>query len=176
MQTGQQAKSSDRTPAESKTRVTHIPGILKDPELLRSGIAERREYDNGETILVEGSIGRSLFLIEHGRVRVLERVELEDRRRIQPGLCDLGPGEVFGELSLFEPAPRSATVMAVEPCRLLEFDTEALTAFFDQRPEKGYLVLKDLFSVLTDRLRQADRRFGLLFAWGLKAHGIDRHL
>jgi CRP-like cAMP-binding protein len=150
--------------------------ILGDPQLLRSGIAERCEYDSGETIIVEGSVGRSLYLVEHGSVRVLERVELEDRRHIQPGLCDLGPGEVFGELSLFEAVPRSASVIAIEPCRLLVFDTLALTERFSRQPEIGYLVLKELFNILTDRLRQADRRLGLLFAWGLKAHGIDRHL
>lgn len=167
---------NDPEPATEEQNSPSILSILCDPELLHKGIASRREYENGETVLVEGSIGRSLFLIEYGRLRVLEHVELEDRRRIQPGLCDLGAGEIFGELSLLEPAPRSATVMAIESCRLLEFDTGALSDFLDRNPEKGYLVLKDLFSVLTGRLRQADKRLGQLFAWGLKAHGIDRHL
>ncbi|MEZ5491701.1 MAG: cyclic nucleotide-binding domain-containing protein [Gammaproteobacteria bacterium] len=156
--------------------MSSIIGILSNPELLRLGVAKRRDYACGETILEEGSIGRSLFLIEQGLLRILPRVELDNRRSIQPGLCDLGSGEVFGEFSLFEPAPRSATVMAVEPSSLLEIDTEALTKLFDSDPGMGYLVLKDLFGILTNRLRQADRRFGQLFAWGLKAHRIDRHL
>lgn len=156
--------------------MSHIQEILGDPRLVQAGIAVRRECGAGETIIAEGSVGRSLYLIEHGSVRVLERVELEDHRHIQPGLCDLGPGEVFGELSLFEAAPRSATVVAVGGCRLLEFDAVALAEFFDRRPDLGYAVLRELFNVLTGRLRQADRRLGSLFAWGLKAHGIDRHL
>ena len=37
-------------------------------------------------------------------------------------------------------------------------------------------VLKELFRVISSRLRQTDRRVGALFAWGLKVHGIDKHL
>lgn len=151
-------------------------GILRDPELVDAGIAQVREYAAGDTIIVEGTEDRSIYLVESGTVRVSERVELEDRRHIQPGLCDLGEGEVFGELSLFEAVPRSATVVAVDACRLLVFDGAALADFFDRHPDRGYVVLKGLFDVLSRRLRQADRRLGSLFAWGLKAHGIDQHL
>ncbi|HOP16831.1 MAG TPA: cyclic nucleotide-binding domain-containing protein [Gammaproteobacteria bacterium] len=150
--------------------------ILRNPQLVASGVAERRHFDSGQAIIVEGSDDRSVYLIEQGVARVSERVELEDRRHIQPGLCDLAAGEVFGELSLFESGPRSASVVALEPCELLVFDAEALAGHFERHPEQGYVVLKELFSVLNRRLRQADRRLGSLFAWGLKAHGIDRHL
>ncbi|MCB1669667.1 MAG: cyclic nucleotide-binding domain-containing protein [Gammaproteobacteria bacterium] len=176
MQTSRLEQTMNPAPVCDEQGASNILGILSNAELLRLGVAKRREYACGETILVEGSIGRTLFLIEHGTLRILPRVELDNQRRIQPGLCDLGPGEVFGELSLFEPVPRSATVMAVESCRLLEIDAAALTEYFDHNPAAGYLVVKELFGVLTKRLRQADRRFGQLLAWGLKAHRIDRHL
>jgi CRP-like cAMP-binding protein len=156
--------------------MSSIQCILSDPQLVEAGIAERRSYESGESIIVEGQEDRRFYLIESGSVRVAGRVELEDQRHILPGLCDLGVGEVFGELSLFESAPRSASVVAIDGCDLLVFDAEALAAYFDHRPEHGYVVLKWLFSVLSGRLRQADRRFGSLFAWGLKAHGIDTHL
>jgi CRP-like cAMP-binding protein len=151
--------------------------ILRDPGLVETGIAQRSVFEAGARIIVEGAEEqRSLYLIEQGCARVVERVELEDRRHIQPGLCDLGPGEVFGELSLFEAVPRSASVVALERCEVLVFDGAALVDFFDRHPERGYVVLRALFKVVNARLRQADRRLGSLFAWGLKAHGIDRHL
>lgn len=150
--------------------------ILRDPQLVTEGIAQHRHFVSGETIIVEGSDDRCVYLIEQGTARVSERIELEGSRHIQPGLCDLGAGEIFGELSLFEAGPRSASVVAIEPCELLVFDAAALAAYFDRHPELGYQVLKELFNVLNQRLRQADRRLGSLFAWGLKAHGIDRHL
>lgn len=156
--------------------MSNIRAILSDPRFLQAGIAARRCYETGETIIEEGSGDRGVFLIESGSVRVLERIELEDRRHIQPGLCDLGGGDVFGELSLFEEGPRLASVVAVEPCEVLAFDAAGLAEYLEGHPELGYRVLKELFTILTCRLRQTDRRLGSLFAWGLKAHGIDRHL
>ena len=156
--------------------MSNIQSILSDPLLIEVGIAERCQYEEGDAIIVEGSSDRSIYLIESGAVRVSGRVELEDRRHIQPGLCDLGVGEIFGELSLFESGPRTASVAAIEPCDLLVFDAEALAEHFDRHPESGYLVLKSLFSLLNGRMRLADRRLEFLFAWGLKAHGIDEHL
>lgn len=156
--------------------MSSIQKILSDPKLIEDGIAQRRCFDSGESIIVEGQDDRCIYLIKRGSVRVAGRIELEDQRHIQPGLCDLGVDEVFGELSLFESGARSASVVAIDSCELLVFDAEALAGYFDRHPERGYVVLKWLFSVLSRRLRQADRRFESLFAWGLKAHGIDSHL
>lgn len=153
-----------------------IYSILSDSHLAQSGIAERRRYDSGQVIIEKGSEERGVYLIEKGCVRVHERIELEDQRHIQPGICDLGDHEVFGELSLFDNGPRLATVVAVEPCELLVFDAQELADYLDHHPQFGYTVLKELFNILSCRLRRTDRRLGSLFAWGLKAHGIDRHL
>lgn len=156
--------------------MSNIHAILRDPRFVDAGIAERRRYGSTEPIIEEGSGERGVYVIESGCVRVLERIELEDSRHIQPGICDLFPGDVFGELSLFDSGPRLASVVAVEPCEVLEFDAIALGEYLDRHPEFGYGVLKELFMILSCRLRQTDRRLGSLFAWGLKAHGIDRHL
>jgi CRP-like cAMP-binding protein len=149
---------------------------LTNPELQALGIAGRRRYETAEAIITEGAEDRCVYLLETGVARVSERIEIEGAKHIQPGLCDLAAGDVFGELSLFEAAPRSASVVAVEPCEVLVFDAEKLSLHFDSHPDQGYAVLKALFGVLNQRLRQADKRLGSLFAWGLKAHGIDRHL
>jgi len=156
--------------------MSRIHTILNDPRFTEAGIADRRHYDSGVAIIEEGSVDRGLYVIEAGCARVLERIELEDRRHIQPGICDLSAGDVFGELSLYESGPRMASVVAVEPCDVLAFDAVALADYLDSHPEFGYRTLKELFTILTCRLRQTDRRLGSLFAWGLKAHGIDRHL
>ena len=156
--------------------MTSVNAILTNPELQALGIAQRRVYETGDAIITEGAEDRCVYLLEQGVARVSERVEIEGAKHIQPGLCDLAGGDVFGELSLFEAAPRSASVVAVERCEALVFDAEKLSAYFDANPDQGYIVLKALFNVLNQRLRQADKRLGSLFAWGLKAHGIDKHL
>ena len=150
--------------------------ILRDQALVTAGIAKSSTYAVNDSIVSEGMDDRRLYLIEKGRARVSGRVELADGRHIQPGLCDLGPGEIFGELSLFESGSRSASVIALGDVEVLEFDVPALESHFEQHPEQGYAVLKDLFNILSSRLRQTDRRWEQLFAWGLKEHGIDQHL
>lgn len=153
-----------------------IHGILCDPRLIELGIARRVSFNSGEAVVTEGEEDRGIYIIESGGVRVLERVELEDRRHIRPGICDLGAGDIFGELALFNTGRRVASVTTIEPSVMLAFDADALAVYLNRHPEFGYLVLKELFLILTGRLRLMDRRMGSLFAWGLKAHAIDRHL
>ena len=150
--------------------------LLLDPSLRDAGIALPRYYESGELIIHEDSNERAVFLIQSGSVRVSECIKLEDCRQIKPGICDLDEGDVFGELSLLELGPRVASVRAVKPTKVLAFDAPSLIAHLDDNPEFGYLLLKELFGVVTSRLRRTDRRLGSVFAWGLKAHGIDREL
>ncbi|PCJ37965.1 MAG: cyclic nucleotide-binding protein [Cellvibrionales bacterium] len=150
--------------------------VLRDQALVTAGIAEHNTYAVNDSIVSEGMDDRRLYLIQKGSVRVSGRVTLPDGRHIQPGLCDLGPGEIFGELSLFEAGSRSASVIALGDVEVLEFDALALENYFDQHPEQGYVVLKAVLKIVSARLRQTDRRWEQLFAWGLKEHGIDQHL
>jgi CRP/FNR family transcriptional regulator, cyclic AMP receptor protein len=150
--------------------------ILQDPEFPEGRCWRRRAFHAHEVIVREGDSGRLMYLIERGSLRVSGRVELDDSRHIQPGLCDLGSGDLFGELSLFESHPRTASVVAIDEGSLLEIDSAALSTYLDACPELGYRVLKALFRVLTERLSRANERVEHLFAWGLRVHGIDKHL
>jgi len=150
--------------------------VIGDPQFPEGEAWRRRRFQANEYIVREGDQDRIMYLVESGSLRVSGRVTLDDRRHIQPGLCDLGAGDLFGELSLFESHARTASVIAIEGGTLVEIDCRRLSRYLDERPELGYQVLKRLFHVLIDRLSQANERVEHLFAWGLKMHGIDRHL
>lgn len=156
--------------------ITSIKEITEDPEFPEGVAWKRRDFQANETIVKEGSKGRSLFMIKSGTIRVTARVVLEGERRVQPGICDLGAGELFGELGLFEDQSRSASVMAISDGQLIEIDGEQLSRYMDDHPETGYLVLKELFGTVIGRLSKANRRIEYLLGWGLKAHGIEEHL
>lgn len=149
---------------------------FNDERFAESGIVQRVSFAPNARIIGQGERDRFLYVVESGRVRVTARVDIEGDRCIQPGLVDLGPGTVFGELNLFEAGVRSASVMALEDCTLLRIDGAELAAFLDQHTDLGYRLLRHFFLVLDERLRKADRRIERLFAWGLKAHGIEKHL
>lgn len=155
---------------------TEIRALLEHLEFREGEFWQRRQVPAGQAVFREGETGRELFVILAGSVRVMGEVDLQDRRRIQPGFCDLPTGTLFGELALFDQGPRSATVLAVEDTELAVIDGERLLRFFEANPEIGYNILKKLMTVMVGRLRSANKKLVSLFAWGLRAHQIERHL
>ena len=77
--------------------------------------ARRRRFRRGEVVFHEGDPGDALHLVERGHLVVQRSTPLGDVAT----LVALGPGDVFGELAVVAPAPRNATVMAVEPAETL---------------------------------------------------------
>lgn len=129
-----------------------------------------------EIIITEGEEGEDIYLVLKGHVRVVAQVELGEQRHIRPGFHELGPGELFGELALFDHGPRSASVIAISDCELARLPGSQLLDFLDHHPELGYWVLKEVIEDLVGRVRSTNRKLLALFAWGLKARGIDEHL
>lgn len=96
-------------------------------------------------LCAEGSPGLTFSTIVEGTAAV---------RRNGRVVARLGPGEYFGELSLLDHRPRSATVVSTSPMRLLVVDQARFEALVDSMP---VLALK-LMAALAARLRQADAR------------------
>jgi CRP-like cAMP-binding protein len=87
-------------------------------------------FTAGEAIVREGASGRSLYQVISGRVEV--------EKEVQPGrilhVAELGPGEVFGEMTLFQGSARSATVRALEDSRLLRVDRAGVRELLERDP------------------------------------------
>jgi len=155
---------------------TSIESIINDPDILEGIAWKHRQFHANEIIVHRGEVGKSFFFVEEGKLRVTIHVEVEERRNIQAGVSDLEHGDFFGEISLFEPRIRTASVTALTDGRLLEFDGELLSAYLDKHPIQGYLFFKHLFETLMIRMTTGIHRMESLMAWGLKAHGISKHL
>lgn len=150
--------------------------LLDHPSFEEGLLWKRRMVVANETLFAEGDQGSEVYLILKGSVRVVGNVDLDDHRTVHPGFSDLGEGQIFGELPLFDGEPRSATVVALTDCELAVIEGERLMSFLDEHPQLGYPIFKELIHLLVGRLRQANRRIFSLFAWGLKMRGIDQHL
>lgn len=151
-------------------------GLLEHPDFKEGKHWRKIRYAANSPVFSEGDSGREIYLVLDGALRVLGKVDLDERRRIQPGFGELAKGDVFGELVLFDEMSRSATVVTVSEAELAVLDGEELLEFLDAHPEIGYPLLKELMTVLVGRLRKANQRIFSLFAWGLKVKGIDTHL
>jgi len=95
-------------------------------------VADERESSAGDDLTVEGRPGREFFVLIDGSVVV---------RRKGRRLADLGPGDWFGEIALLTFKPRSATVSATSPVRLLVISDRAFRSVVETTPRIALRVL-----------------------------------
>jgi CRP/FNR family transcriptional regulator, cyclic AMP receptor protein len=125
-------------------------------EALRSSMTEVHVH-KGESVFEEGDPGDRLYVIVEGKVKL--GVTSPDGRENLHAI--LGPGEMFGELSLFDPSPRRATATAVSDCTLLGLGQTNLRGWLTGRPE----VAEALLQALAQRLRRtSDALSDLVFS------------
>jgi len=120
----------------------------------------------GETVIREGEVGNQLFLLVDGEVAVSIRIALpaqlggrntpEEKGLIKYSGADYA---IFGEHGLLgeEPANRTATITALTPCRLLEFNHDDLQRIVQENPHLAFKLIRNLCRVLAERLRQANQ-------------------
>lgn len=123
-------------------------GISDDAAEVVASSLTRRSVPKGERVFVEGEQGDRLFVILSGKIKV-GRKAADGRENM---LALLGPGELFGELSLFDPGPRTASATALTDCELAIMAHENLAPWVTDRPEVGMQLLR----VLARRLRRTN--------------------
>jgi CRP-like cAMP-binding protein len=102
----------------------------------------------GEQLFDEGDRGDRLYVIVEGKIK-LGRTSGDGRENL---LAILGPGEMFGELSLFDPGPRTAAATSVSDSRLVGLGHDALQPWLLRHPE----VAQQLLKALALRLRRTN--------------------
>jgi CRP/FNR family cyclic AMP-dependent transcriptional regulator len=121
-----------------------------DPEgaaALRASLVERA-VSKGDVVFVEGEPGDRMYVILEGKVK-LGQTSGDGRESL---LAILGPGEMFGELSLFDPGQRTSTATALTDAVVLALSHEQLKPWLAGRPE----VATSLLQALARRLRRTN--------------------
>jgi CRP-like cAMP-binding protein len=113
------------------------------------GAMERRVFPVGAEILKAGDPDRTLYLIASGEVEVVID-GAAGRRRI----ATVGAGSVVGEMSFFDGAPRSATVVALAAVEMLALRQDRFEQLAAWRPRIAIKLLTDLGRVLSQRVRK----------------------
>jgi CRP/FNR family transcriptional regulator, cyclic AMP receptor protein len=109
---------------------------------------EIAEIRKGDVVFTEGEPGDSLYIILSGKVK-LGRRAADGRQNL---IAIMGPADMMGELSLFDPGPRTATATAVTDLRLARLRKQALRPWLTNRPE----IAEQLLRVLARRLRRTN--------------------
>jgi CRP-like cAMP-binding protein len=119
-------------------------------------IAEFRVEDvpAGRSLLEEGQSNSRLYIVLTGSVSV--KLPKRARRVSEVKLATLGSGDIFGEYSLFDGRPVSATVFAVDSTRVAWLEKSALDAFVDAHRAEGRRLYETIARILVGRLRAKD--------------------
>ncbi|MFT3716258.1 MAG: Crp/Fnr family transcriptional regulator [Gordonia sp. (in: high G+C Gram-positive bacteria)] len=106
------------------------------------------EFPRGHVIFHEGEPGDRLYIILSGKVK-LGRRSPDGRENL---LTIMGPSDMFGELSIFDPGPRTSSATTVTEVKVATMDREALKKWIKDRPE----IAEQLLRVLARRLRRTN--------------------
>jgi CRP/FNR family cyclic AMP-dependent transcriptional regulator len=143
------------TPNIRVLRAVPLFSLFSEEQLAAIGPAlQHRSYARNACILQAGELTDTLYIILSGRARII----IDDGRGREVILTVLGPNEFFGEMSLIDAQPRSATVEAVEACEVLFISKAAFMRCLEGNFDAAMLMLKSVVG----RLREADRKIASL--------------
>lgn len=126
-----------RVPLFSKCTADEIAAI--------ANVAQEHSFAAGQIIVTQGTPGTAFYMVLSGRVEIV---------RDDSSLGAFGPGDFFGEMSLLDSAPRSATIRAIEPTVCVMLASWDFKSLLEAHPS---IAIK-LLEVLSRRLRVADER------------------
>ena len=115
---------------------------------------QHRSYPRHSFMLRAGERSDALYIILSGRAKIV--IDDGDGREVT--LTTIGPSEFFGEMSLIDEKPRSASVEALEPCEVLYISKAAFMTCLKDNFDAAMLILKSVVG----RLREADRKIASL--------------
>ncbi|OPX22871.1 MAG: hypothetical protein B1H03_03260 [Planctomycetales bacterium 4484_113] len=148
------------------------PALLKEVYLLQdlteaqlehvADLAEVVQVPQGERIISEGQRGEEMYILFEGKVRVMKQLtffEGSEHDELSKILSTLDGKErpFFGELGLLGQTERTASVVALEPCRLVKIKRAPFERLCEEDPRLGYLILKRIAQVTGKRLLRTNR-------------------
>jgi CRP-like cAMP-binding protein len=110
-------------------------------------------YAHGEVIIRQGTEGDCLYVIQEGRVEVIDESGGRETK-----VAELGEKDFFGEMGLFEKDVRSATVRAIGETKLLTIDRQNFIATIQKDPSLAFRLLESM----SRRLRNTTKELGAL--------------
>jgi len=131
-------------------RVSLFSGMTLEQVRVLTTHLEEQHFLPGEVILYEGDFSQELYMLVSGQVRIVKDYGGPHERT----LAMLTQGDFFGEMAIFESAPRSATAVTEEESELLVLSPEKFKQTIYQKPEMAF----EIFRELSARLRRREER------------------
>lgn len=126
-------------------------------QLFRLGFVQN--FKKGDLIIREGDTGGNLHILINGRAEVVQSPQKGSKAQT---LSKIGRGSVFGEMSVFDGAPYSASVRAAEDCDVHIMRGSDFRKFLKDHPAVGIDILSTLITSISNRLRRTNLALSVL--------------
>lgn len=143
-------------------RVALFGGMTLEQLRVLTTHLEEQHFLPGEVIIYEGDFSQDLYILVSGHVRIAK----DYGGAHEHTLARLTAGDFFGEMAVFESAPRSATAVAEDEAELLSLSPEKFKQTIYQKPEMAF----EIFRELSARLRRREERAA---RGRTQANGVD---
>ncbi len=126
-------------------------------QIFRLGLVQH--FKKGDSVIREGQYGGRLYILINGKAEVVKSVK-GSRTKVKK-LAIYNRGSVFGEMSVFDGAPYSATVRTLAESDIHIIRGSDLENFLKKNPASAYLILRTLLSSISNRLRRTNQALSL---------------
>jgi CRP/FNR family cyclic AMP-dependent transcriptional regulator len=137
-----------------------------------TAVAERlrqRELRGRQILFREGDRGEEMFIVRRGTILISKAVT----GKVEQVLVRVEPSDFFGEMTLFDGSPRSATAQAETDVELLVLGRDSLQALTETNPRAAAAFSYAMVKVFMERLRRSTQQVAEATRWGLEATGLD---
>jgi pSer/pThr/pTyr-binding forkhead associated (FHA) protein len=111
------------------------------------------KHKKGETIYVEGDLGSEMYVVQSGAVRIYRTIG-----GVKQELAIMEKGDFFGEISVLEGLPRTASAEALDACEIIEINSST----FDKMIRSNIEIAVRMMRKLSNRLQEANRKIEIL--------------
>ncbi len=148
--------------AELLHRVDMLSQLSSNELEIFQGFLEELRCAAQTVVFHQGDEGRDLYIVGEGRVAIRVRAP----EGVDVDVAELGPGNFFGEMAIFEDAPRSATCVMTGEGLLYRLRKDDFFSLMDQHPSTAIKVLYRMVNITTGRLTQTSSFLSDLVQWG----------
>lgn len=141
--------------------------LTKEEKAAIEKIGVCRKFVEGGYIVKEGEKGASLFIIRSGTAEVRKVLNENNYKHLK----NMEAGEFFGEMSFLGNVTRSASVVALEECDVIELDANAFESLAEKQPSIGLRVYRNIAKDLAGKLRRDTEDLKKALLWAI--HGME---
>ena len=151
-------------------KVEIFKGLEYEDLLKIGGICMEQAYPEYQVIFEEDSVSDEMCILVEGKVEIKLKLPGKDK---WVTLTKIDPGDVFGEFTLFDKSPRSASAVAFTEVVLYSVSRNDFFKLMEENPGIGYVVMNNFVQLLINRLRSTDSELRNHIIWELVEAGED---